>query len=89
MQDVISLGVGEPDFATPWGVREAAIYSLERGQTTYTSNYGILELRQLIAGIWTSGTASATGPTTRFWSRSASPRAWTWRCGPSWTPATK
>jgi len=42
MQDVISLSVGEPDFATPWAVREAAIYSLERGQTTYTSNYGIL-----------------------------------------------
>ena len=49
MQDVISLSVGEPDFATPWAIREAAIYSLERGQTTYTSNYGILELRQLIA----------------------------------------
>ena len=49
MQDVISLSVGEPDFATPWAIREAAIYSLERGQTTYTSNYGILELRQHIA----------------------------------------
>ena len=49
MQDVISLSVGEPDFATPWAVREAAIYSLERGQTAYTSNYGILELRRLIA----------------------------------------
>ena len=49
MQDVISLSVGEPDFLTPWAVREAAIYSLERGQTTYTSNYGILELRQHIA----------------------------------------
>jgi len=49
MHDVISLSVGEPDFATPWGVREAAIYSLERGQTTYTSNFGILELRQLIS----------------------------------------
>ena len=42
MEDVISLGVGEPDFATPWGVREAAIYSLKQGQTTYTSNYGDL-----------------------------------------------
>src|SRR5271155_3820945 len=49
MQDVISLGVGEPDFVTPWNIREAAIYSLERGQTTYTSNYGLLELRQAIA----------------------------------------
>ena len=49
MEDVISLSIGEPDFATPWAVREAAIYSLERGQTTYTSNLGILELRELIA----------------------------------------
>lgn len=49
MQDVISLGVGEPDFITPWTIREAAIYSLERGQTTYTSNYGLLELRKEIS----------------------------------------
>jgi aminotransferase len=49
MDDVISLGVGEPDFMTPWAVREAAIYSLERGQTTYTSNYGLLELRHQIS----------------------------------------
>lgn len=49
MDDVISLGVGEPDFVTPWRVREAAIYSLEQGRTTYTSNYGLLELRQEIA----------------------------------------
>ena len=45
MEDVVSLGVGEPDFATPWSVREAAIYSLEKGQTTYTSNLGLIELR--------------------------------------------
>jgi aminotransferase len=49
MQDVISLGVGEPDFFTPWHIREAAIYSLERGQTTYTSNHGMIELRREIA----------------------------------------
>jgi aminotransferase len=49
MKDVISLGVGEPDFVTPWAVREAAIYSLEKGQTNYTSNYGLLELRQRIS----------------------------------------
>lgn len=47
--DVISLGVGEPDFATPWHIREAAIYSLEKGQTSYTSNLGLLKLRRLIA----------------------------------------
>lgn len=49
MHDVVSLGVGEPDFVTPWAFREAAIYSLEKGQTTYTSNYGLLELRQEIS----------------------------------------
>jgi aminotransferase len=49
MEDVISLGVGEPDFVTPWRIREAAIYSIERGYTTYTSNWGLLELRQEIA----------------------------------------
>lgn len=49
MPEAISLGVGEPDFATPWRVREACIYSLERGRTSYTSNYGMLELRTAIA----------------------------------------
>lgn len=48
-QDVISLGVGEPDFVTPWHVREAAIYALERGKTYYTSNLGMIELRRAIA----------------------------------------
>ena len=49
MKDIISLGVGEPDFVTPWNVREAAIYSLEGGYTSYTSNKGLLELRQDIS----------------------------------------
>src|SRR5207302_6402265 len=49
MEDVISLGVGEPDFVTPWRIREAAIYSLEQGFTQYTSNAGLLELRRAIA----------------------------------------
>lgn len=48
MPDAISLGVGEPDFDTPWSVREEGIYSLERGRTFYTSNAGLLELRQAI-----------------------------------------
>jgi aminotransferase len=48
MDDVISLGVGEPDFVTPWRIREAGIWALERGVTTYTSNAGLLELRELI-----------------------------------------
>ncbi len=46
---VISLGVGEPDFATPWHIREAAIYALERGRTQYTSNLGLLKLREAIS----------------------------------------
>ena len=45
MDDVISLGVGEPDFVTPWAIREAGIYSLEKGRTYYTSNSGLIELR--------------------------------------------
>ena len=49
MKDVISLGVGEPDFATPWHIREAAIYALERGRTSYTSNLGLPKLRAAIA----------------------------------------
>jgi len=49
MQGVISLGIGEPDFVTPWHIREAAIYALERGKTGYTSNLGLLRLREAIA----------------------------------------
>jgi aminotransferase len=49
MDDVISLGVGEPDFSAPWSAREAAITSLERGQTSYTANRGKRELREEIA----------------------------------------
>lgn len=48
MKDVISLGVGEPDFITPWSIRERAIYSLEQGYTSYTSNKGMPELRKQI-----------------------------------------
>ncbi|MCX7714230.1 MAG: aminotransferase class I/II-fold pyridoxal phosphate-dependent enzyme [Clostridia bacterium] len=50
MKDAISLGVGEPDFATPWAIREAGIYSLEKGYTHYTANSGLAELRQEICG---------------------------------------
>ncbi|MGL5822437.1 MAG: aminotransferase class I/II-fold pyridoxal phosphate-dependent enzyme [Sarcina sp.] len=48
MEDVISLGVGEPDFVTPWNIREAGIYSLEKGHTHYSSNAGFIELREEI-----------------------------------------
>lgn len=50
MKDAISLGVGEPDFDTPWRVRDEAIYSLEQGRTFYTSNSGLMELKEAIAG---------------------------------------
>lgn len=47
--DIVSLGVGEPDFSTPWNIREEAFYHLEKGHTSYTSNWGLLELREEIA----------------------------------------
>ena len=50
MPDAISLGVGEPDFDTPWHIREEGIFSLEKGRTFYTSNAGLMELRTAIAG---------------------------------------
>ena len=49
MKDAISLGVGEPDFDTPWHIRDEGIYSLERGRTFYTSNAGLKELKEEIA----------------------------------------
>jgi len=49
MKEVISLGIGEPDFVTPWHIREAAIYALEKGRTSYTPNLGLLKLRAAIA----------------------------------------
>ena len=49
MKDAISLGVGEPDFDTPWHIREEGIYSLEKGRTFYTSNAGLKELKEEIA----------------------------------------
>ncbi|MBP1547963.1 MAG: aminotransferase class I/II-fold pyridoxal phosphate-dependent enzyme, partial [Oscillospiraceae bacterium] len=50
MENVISLGVGEPDFQTPWNVRQAAINALEKGKTKYTANAGLMELRTAIGG---------------------------------------
>jgi len=49
MEGAISLGVGEPDFVTPWSIREACIFSLEKGYTSYTSNWGLLELREMLS----------------------------------------
>ncbi len=52
-EDVISLGVGEPDYVTPWHIREACIHSIEHGETSYTSNYGLMELREEISRSYT------------------------------------
>ncbi|MHC1579484.1 MAG: aminotransferase class I/II-fold pyridoxal phosphate-dependent enzyme [Candidatus Alkanophagales archaeon] len=49
IEGIISLGVGEPDFVTPWSIREACIFALEKGVTSYTSNWGLLELRDAIS----------------------------------------
>ncbi len=49
MDDVISLGVGEPDFTTPWTIRESGIFSIEKGHTSYTSNLGTMQLRRAIS----------------------------------------
>lgn len=49
MDDVVSLGVGEPDFRTPWNIREQAVWEIEKGHTTYTSNFGLMELRETLA----------------------------------------
>src|SRR6201987_834836 len=49
MTDVISLGIGEPDYVTPWRIREAAIFAMEKGKTGYTSNLGLPRLRESIA----------------------------------------
>lgn len=51
LEGVISLGVGEPDFPTPWTIRRVAISALEKGKTVYTSNSGLIQLREEIASI--------------------------------------
>ncbi|MBP2644832.1 MAG: patA [Firmicutes bacterium] len=52
MKGVVSLGVGEPDFVTPWHIRESCVYGLQQGYTAYTSNYGLLELRHEITKLF-------------------------------------
>lgn len=70
-KDIITLGVGEPDFITPWHVREACVYSLERGYTRYTSNAGMPELREAISGYLKMNLKPHTILKTRFWLLSA------------------
>ena len=79
MEDAISLGVGEPDFDTPWRVREEGIYSLERGRTFYTSNAGLKELKLEI-----SRYLARTIQVDYDYSRPS-----TWPSGPCWTPGTR
>lgn len=62
IDDVISLGVGEPDFVTPWRIREASIDGMEKGRTTYTSNWGLLELRELISSYTLEGSGGDYSP---------------------------
>jgi len=61
-KDIITLGVGEPDFVTPWHVREACVYSLERGYTRYTSNAGMPELREAISSYLDSSFGTSYDP---------------------------
>src|ERR1700728_4045733 len=63
-KEVISLSVGEPDFDTPWHIREAAIYSIENGRTHYTSNLGLPELRSSICRYVNKRFGVAYGPRT-------------------------
>ena len=66
MDDVISLGVGEPDFPTPWEIRKAGILSLESGKTRYTSNRGLETLREEIGRYASAGCTSAATRATRL-----------------------
>ena len=90
MDNVISLGVGEPDFDTPREIVEAGVESLREGRTDYTSNYGTLELRRALAGAtWNGGTGSPTARRPRSWSRSGHRRRWISPCGRPVTRATR
>ena len=62
MKDVISLGIGEPDFDTPWHVRESTVFALERGATHYTSNYGYIELRRALSRYVAKGFGAEYNP---------------------------
>jgi len=65
-KDIISLGVGEPDFVTPWSMRESAIFSIERGFTSYTSNKGLVELRKDLSGFLRRKYGAAYDPETEM-----------------------
>ena len=69
IDDVISLGVGEPDFVTPWHIREACIHSLECGETSYTSNYGLLELREELSRFFSDKYGTSYNPNSEILDR--------------------
>lgn len=90
MDNVISLGVGEPDFDTPWHIRDEGIYSLEKGRTFYTSNAGLKELREEICKYLKRRFALDYDPITEtlitWW---AAVRPSTLRCASCWIPAMR
>lgn len=65
-KDVISLGIGEPDFVTPWHIRESSVYALDHGATAYTANLGLLELRQAISRYVAKGYQAHYDPKTEI-----------------------
>ena len=69
MDHVISLGVGEPDFKTPWAIRQEAVRTLEKGQTWYTANAGLLPLRQEIARYLKNAVGVEYHPKDEIWCR--------------------
>jgi DNA-binding transcriptional MocR family regulator len=88
-KEVISLGVGEPDFDTPWHIREAAIYALEQGRTHYTSNLGLPELRSAICRYVNKHFGIAYDPRTEVIITVGSARQSIWPCARWSIPATK
>ena len=67
MPQAISLGIGEPDFLTPWKIREASIFALEKGRTSYTDNRGLLSLRKEITRYVSSFLVQNTTRKKKFW----------------------
>ncbi len=89
MHGVISLGVGEPDFPTPWSVREAGIHALEHGATTYTSNSGLLELREAICEDLADRYGVRYRADDECLITAGCPKGWTSRCASLLNPATR
>ena len=89
MDGVISLGVGEPDFQTPWQIRQAGIRSLENGRTKYTSNWGLIQLRNEIARYVKRKYNLNYNLSMKYWSLSAAVRRSICACVRWWSPGTR